>query len=78
MENGFDGKLADKFSDLELSDPHNSSGDSDSLYLITKAVEAAETSIKQQVSLSRITIIGFLAVWFDLVSKRGVMLFRRY
>ncbi|KAK4762895.1 hypothetical protein SAY86_008663 [Trapa natans] len=45
MENGFDGKLADKFSGLGIDDPSSN----DNLFQVMKAVEAAEATIKQQV-----------------------------
>ncbi|KAG4395396.1 hypothetical protein GLYMA_20G215200v4 [Glycine max] len=58
MENGHDGKLADKFSGLNINqhaqqhvhDQSNlSSNNNDNLYQVMKAVEAAEATIKQQV-----------------------------
>ncbi|KAI4351939.1 hypothetical protein L6164_006238 [Bauhinia variegata] len=59
MENGYDGKLAEKFSGLAVNQhnqhhqPHDqsnsSSNNNDSLYQVMKAVEAAEATIKQQV-----------------------------
>ncbi|KAI3435440.1 uncharacterized protein J3R85_006042 [Psidium guajava] len=50
MENGFDGKLADKFSGMALNDASsNINSNNDSLFQVMKAVEAAETTIKQQV-----------------------------
>ena len=58
MENGHDGKLAEKFSGLSI-DQHGqnhvhdqsnvSSSNNDNLYQVMKAVEAAEATIKQQV-----------------------------
>lgn len=57
MENGFDRKLADKLSSLELNDPSNIS-DSDSLFQVMKAVEAAEATIKQQVMILIIDILN--------------------
>lgn len=58
MENGHDGKLAEKFSGLSI-DQHGqnhvhdqsnvSSNNNDNLYQVMKAVEAAEATIKQQV-----------------------------
>lgn len=63
MENGYDGKLAEKFSGLGLGsgvstgDPSfgtnsNSNHNDSSLFQVMKAVEAAEATIKQQVSSS--------------------------
>lgn len=53
MENGFDGKLADKFSGMALNDgSSNINSNNDSLFQVMKAVEAAEATIKQQVPLS--------------------------
>ncbi|KAK7344090.1 hypothetical protein VNO77_13343 [Canavalia gladiata] len=58
MENGHDGKLAEKFSGLSINqhgqqhvhDQSNlSSNNNDNLYQVMKAVEAAEATIKQQV-----------------------------
>ncbi|XP_014513895.1 uncharacterized protein LOC106772187 isoform X2 [Vigna radiata var. radiata] len=58
MENGHDGKLAEKFSGLSVNqhghqqvhDQSNvSSNNNDNLYQVMKAVEAAEATIKQQV-----------------------------
>jgi len=58
MENGHDGKLAEKLSGLsvnqhgqqEVHDQSNlSSNNNDNLYQVMKAVEAAEATIKQQV-----------------------------
>ncbi|XP_061369458.1 uncharacterized protein LOC133312304 isoform X2 [Gastrolobium bilobum] len=58
MENGHDGKLAEKFSGLGINqhgqqhvrDQSNfSSNNNDNLYQVMKAVEAAEATIKQQV-----------------------------
>ncbi|XP_030462744.1 uncharacterized protein LOC115682614 isoform X2 [Syzygium oleosum] len=50
MENGFDGKLADKFSGMALNDgSSNINSNNDSLFQVMKAVEAAEATIKQQV-----------------------------
>lgn len=58
MENGHDGKLAQKFSGLSINqhgeqqvhDQSNlSSNNNDNLYQVMKAVEAAEATIKQQV-----------------------------
>lgn len=48
MENGYDGKLVDRFSGLALSDSP-SSASNDGLFQVMKAVEAAETTIKLQV-----------------------------
>ncbi|KAI5336093.1 hypothetical protein L3X38_026227 [Prunus dulcis] len=58
MENGYDGKFAEKFSGLAISNAadtirssnanHNHQNDS-SLFQVMKAVEAAEATIKQQV-----------------------------
>ena len=48
MENGHDGKLAEKLSGLALNDNKDSNND-DSLFQVMKAVEAAEATIKQQV-----------------------------
>lgn len=57
MENGHDGKLAEKFSGLSINqhgqhhvhDQSNlSSNNNDNLYQVMKAVEAAEATIKQQ------------------------------
>ena len=56
MENGYDGKLVDRFSGLALSDSP-SSASNDGLFQVMKAVEAAETTIKLQVSL-------FLSLFF--------------
>lgn len=58
MENGHGGNLADKFSGLALNDKGNDSNNNsnsnnnnnDSLFQVMKAVEAAEATIKQQVS----------------------------
>ncbi|XWS44618.1 hypothetical protein CRYUN_Cryun15aG0063400 [Craigia yunnanensis] len=47
MENGHDGKLAEKLSGLALNDNKDSNND-DSLFQVMKAVEAAEAAIKQQ------------------------------
>ncbi|KAM6563148.1 hypothetical protein CsatB_023146 [Cannabis sativa] len=63
MENGYDGKLADKFSGLKLglglgmgssigdpsSDDNINNPNDSSLFQVMKAVEAAEATIKQQV-----------------------------
>ncbi|XP_048128217.1 uncharacterized protein LOC115755897 isoform X2 [Rhodamnia argentea] len=50
MDNGFDGKLADKFSGMVLNDASsNINSNNDSLFQVMKAVEAAEATIKQQV-----------------------------
>ncbi|XP_031401243.1 uncharacterized protein LOC116211146 isoform X2 [Punica granatum] len=55
MDNGFDGKLADKFSGLGIDDPSANanasihSSNNDNLFQVMKAVEAAEATIKQQV-----------------------------
>ncbi|KAK7391820.1 hypothetical protein VNO78_20243 [Psophocarpus tetragonolobus] len=58
MENGHDGKLAEKFSGMSINQPgqqhvHDqsnlSSNNNDNLYQVMKAVEAAEATIKQQV-----------------------------
>lgn len=59
MENGHDGKLAEKFSGLAINQQHGqqgvhdqsnlSSNHNESLYQVMKAVEAAEVTIKQQV-----------------------------
>ncbi|KAF7813367.1 uncharacterized protein G2W53_034343 [Senna tora] len=60
MENGYDGKLAEKFSGLGVNqhgqqhdEPHDqpnpTSSNNDSLFQVMKAVEAAEATIKQQV-----------------------------
>ncbi|KAK9037570.1 hypothetical protein V6N11_022476 [Hibiscus sabdariffa] len=46
MENGHDGKLAEKLSGLALND--NNINNDDSLFQVMKAVEAAEATIKQQ------------------------------
>ncbi|XWS29960.1 hypothetical protein CRYUN_Cryun24cG0075900 [Craigia yunnanensis] len=46
MENGHDGKLAEKLSGLALNDKELSNDDS--LFQVMKAVEAAEATIKQQ------------------------------
>lgn len=61
MKNGYDGRLAEKFSGLGINQhsqqhdqPHNQtnpSSDNDSLYQIMKAVETAEATIRQQVYL---------------------------
>ena len=51
MENGYDGKLVDRLSGLALSDSP-SSASNDGLFQVMKAVEAAEATIKLQVSLS--------------------------
>ncbi|XVF16895.1 hypothetical protein REPUB_Repub10bG0070500 [Reevesia pubescens] len=50
MENGHDGKLAEKLSGLALNHDGNISNnnDDDSLFQVMKAVEAAEATIKQQ------------------------------
>ena len=48
MENGHDGKLAEKLSGLALNDNKDSNND-DSLFQVMKAVDAAEATIKQQV-----------------------------
>lgn len=58
MENGYDGKFAEKFSGLAISgaaDPpvsflnNNNTTNDSSLFQVMKAVEAAEATIKQQV-----------------------------
>ncbi|KAJ1403966.1 hypothetical protein SESBI_26886 [Sesbania bispinosa] len=59
MENGHDGKLAEKFSGLGISNQHgqqhvhdqynHAANSNDNLYQVMKAVEAAEATIKQQV-----------------------------
>lgn len=49
MENGHEERLADKFLRVGLDDSSHSPGDG-SLLQVIKAVEAAETTIKQQVS----------------------------
>ena len=62
MENGYDGKLAERFSGLAIDlhssqqqydQPHDqsnpSSNNNDSLIQVMKAVESAEVTIKQQV-----------------------------
>lgn len=51
MENGFDWKLAEKLSSLELNDPSNITDNNGSLFQVLKAVEAAEATIKQQAML---------------------------
>ncbi|XP_017985421.1 PREDICTED: uncharacterized protein LOC18611988 isoform X2 [Theobroma cacao] len=49
MENGHDGKLAEKLSGLALNDKDNKEpSNDDSLFQVMKAVEAAEATIKQQ------------------------------
>ncbi|OMP01126.1 hypothetical protein COLO4_12142 [Corchorus olitorius] len=49
MENGHDGKLAEKLSGLALNDKEiKDSSNDDSLFQVMKAVEAAEATIKQQ------------------------------
>ncbi|GKV25432.1 hypothetical protein SLEP1_g34872 [Rubroshorea leprosula] len=48
MENGKDGGFADKFAGLALNDASVSTTNSDSLFQVMKAVEAAEATIKQQ------------------------------
>jgi len=53
MENGFDGKLAEKLSGMALNDAaSNVNSNSDSLTQVMNAVEAAEATIKEQVPLS--------------------------
>ncbi|KAK4283252.1 hypothetical protein QN277_000225 [Acacia crassicarpa] len=60
MENGYDAKLAEKFSGLSVNQnsqqhdqqreqTNSTSSNNDSLYQVMKAVEAAEATIKQQV-----------------------------
>lgn len=58
MDNGYDARLAEKFSGLGINqngqqhehDQSNfSSNNNDNLYQVMKAVEAAEATIKQQV-----------------------------
>jgi len=65
MENGYDGKLAEKFSGLGINNqngqqqtqqhvhddhqPDNNNTNNDNLFQVMKAVEAAEATIKQQV-----------------------------
>ncbi|KAF8018201.1 hypothetical protein BT93_H3180 [Corymbia citriodora subsp. variegata] len=50
MDNGFEGKLADKLSEMVLNDASsNINSNNDSLFQVMKAVEAAEATIKQQV-----------------------------
>ncbi|XP_022741051.1 uncharacterized protein LOC111292760 isoform X6 [Durio zibethinus] len=48
MENGHDGKLAEKLSGLALNENKDNNDDDDSLFQVMKAVEAAEATIKQQ------------------------------
>ncbi|XP_021301066.1 uncharacterized protein LOC110429375 isoform X2 [Herrania umbratica] len=49
MENGHDGKLAERLSGLALNDKDNKEpSNDDSLFQVMKAVEAAEATIKQQ------------------------------
>jgi len=72
MENGYDGKLAEKFSGLGINNqngqqqqqqhvhddhqPDNNNNNNDNLFQVMKAVEAAEATIKQQV----------LYLWFQV------------
>ncbi|MED6186540.1 hypothetical protein PIB30_067662 [Stylosanthes scabra] len=55
MENGYDRKLAENFSAMRINNPqvhdqfHFDANNSDNLYQVMKAVEAAEATIKQQV-----------------------------
>lgn len=54
MENGHGGNLSDKFLGLVLNDKGNASNNNnnnDSLFQVMKAVEAAEATIKHQVSI---------------------------
>ncbi|CAJ1976370.1 unnamed protein product [Sphenostylis stenocarpa] len=72
MENGHDGKLAEKFSGLSINqhdqqqvhDQSNlSSNNNDNLYQVMKAVEAAEATIKQQTNaLYADTYVGDAAI----------------
>lgn len=72
MENGFEGTLADKFSGLGIDGPSSN----DNLFQVMKAVEAAEATIKQQVSLVVIPTTQFL-VEGELIGAQDQLLFCR-